>query len=95
MYRQADQSQLWRMADTTWVNGALPQRHPSGLYGIAVSALLYYFEVHEASASGIYPGFNKDLSNQPYFLARSSRAVDPESIIRRFGIPDAHSGLGS
>ena len=94
MYRQADQSQLWRMADTTWVNGAYRSAIPAD-YTESQYPLLYYFEVHEAGGSGIYPGFSKELSNRPYFLARSSRAVDPESIIRRFGIPDAHSGLGS
>ena len=94
MYRQADQSQVWRMADTTWVNGAYRSAIPAD-YTDSQYPLLYYFEVHEASASGIYPGFNKDLSNQPYFLTRSSRAFDPESIIRKFGIPDAHSGLSS
>jgi hypothetical protein len=94
MYRQADQSQLWRMADTSWGNGAYRSAIPAD-YTESQYPLLYYFEVHEAGGSGIYPGFNKDLSNQPYFLVRSSRAADPESNIRKFGIPDAHSGPSS
>ena len=94
MYRQADQSQLWRMADTTWGNGAYRSAIPAD-YTESQYPLLYYFELHEAGGSGIYPGFSRDLSNQPYFLVRSSRAADPESIIRKFGIPEAHSGLSS
>ena len=35
--------------------------------------MLYYFEVHEGGASGIYPGFKADLSNQPYYLVRGNR----------------------
>ena len=94
MYRQADQSQRWRKADTAWGNGAyrsaIPADQTESRY-----PLLYYFEVHEAGGSGIYPGFSKDLSNQPYFLVRSSRAVDAESILRKFGIPDAHGGASN
>jgi hypothetical protein len=94
MYRQADQSQRWRMADTTWGNGAYGSAIPAD-YTESQYPLLYYFELHEVAGSGIYPGFSKDLSNQPYFLVRSSRAVDPESVIRKFSIPDAHSSLSS
>ena len=35
--------------------------------------LLYYFEVHQAAGSTIYPGFSPDLSNQPYFVVRGNR----------------------
>ena len=94
MYRQADQSQLWRMADTTWGDGAYHSAIPAD-YTESQYPLLYYFEVHEASGSGIYPGFDKDLANQPYFLVRSSRAVDVESVARKFGIPDAQRSLSS
>ena len=94
MYRQADQSQLWRMADTTWGNGAYRGAIPAD-YTESQYPLLYYFEVHESGGSGIYPGFDKGLSNQPYFLVRSNRAIDTESILRKFGIPDAHSGRSS
>jgi hypothetical protein len=89
MYRQADQSQRWRTGDMAWSNGAYRSAIPAD-YTESHYPLLYYFEVHEAGGSGIYPGFNKDVSNQPYFLVRSNRAVDFESIIRKFRVPDAH-----
>ena len=64
--------------------GAIPADYTESPY-----PLLYYFEVEEAGGSGLYPGFDKDLSNQPYFLARSTRAADAETVVRKFGIPDA------
>jgi hypothetical protein len=82
------------MADTTWGDGAYHSAIPAD-YTESQYPLLYYFEVHEASGSGIYPGFDKDLANQPYFLVRSSRAVDVESVARKFGIPDAQRSLSS
>ncbi|PYR88406.1 MAG: hypothetical protein DMF84_28390 [Acidobacteria bacterium] len=72
-YRQADQSQSWRSADMTWGNeayrGAIPAEYTSSPY-----PLLYYFEVYQPGGTGIYPGFGPDLSGQPYFLVRSTRA---------------------
>ena len=35
--------------------------------------MLYYFEVHEAGGSALYPGVGKDLSAQPYYLVRGGR----------------------
>ena len=45
---------------------------PAG-YTEAPYPILYYFEVHSAAGSTIYPGFDADLSNQPYYVVRSSR----------------------
>ena len=72
MYRRADQSQTWQSADMTWQDGAYSATIPAD-YTKSAFPLLYYFEVHEASGSAMYPGFNKDLSNQPYYLVRSTR----------------------
>jgi hypothetical protein len=72
-YRQADQSQTWRSAETTWRDGAYRATVP-GDYTNSPYPLLYYFEVREASGSAIYPGFNTDLANQPYFVVRTSKA---------------------
>jgi hypothetical protein len=72
LYRQADQSQRWRtlemQARDGEYRGAVPADYTRSSY-----PLLYYFEVHEAAGSAVYPGFNPDLSNQPYFLVRSNR----------------------
>jgi hypothetical protein len=72
LYRQADQSQRWRMVEMQArdreYRGVVPGDYTQSPY-----PLLYYFEVHEAGGSAIYPGFSPDLSNQPYFVVRSNR----------------------
>ena len=72
LYRRADQSQRWRteemQARDRQYRSAIPADYTQSSY-----PLLYYFEVHEAGGSGVYPGFSPDLSNQPYFLVRSRR----------------------
>jgi hypothetical protein len=72
LYRQADQSQRWRTAEMQArdreYRSAVPADYTQSPY-----PLLYYFEVHEAAGSAIYPGFSQDLSNQPYFAVRSTR----------------------
>jgi hypothetical protein len=49
--------------------------------------LLYYFEVHQETMSGLSPGFTADLSNRPYWLVSSRRAADVEQLTGAFGIP--------
>jgi hypothetical protein len=73
LYRQADQSQSWRSAELRWANGAYSGAIPAD-YTSSPYPLLYYFEVHQAGGSAIYPGFGPDLSGQPYFMVRSTRA---------------------
>jgi hypothetical protein len=72
LYRQADQSQRWRTAEMQGrdreYRGVVPASYTQSPYPI-----LYYFEVHSSTGSTIYPGFSPDLSNQPYFVVRSSR----------------------
>jgi hypothetical protein len=72
LYRQADQSQRWRTAEMQArdreYRGVVPASYTQSPY-----PMLYYFEVHGAAGSTIYPGFGPDLSNQPYFVVRSSR----------------------
>jgi hypothetical protein len=72
LYRHADQSQRWRSAEMQLhdrrYRGVIPAGYTQSPY-----PMLYYFEVHEAGGSGLYPGFSPDLSNQPYFLVRSNR----------------------
>ena len=72
LYRRADQSQRWRteqmQSRDRQYRSVIPADYTQSPY-----PLLYYFEVHEVGGSGIYPGFNSDLSNQPYFLVRSNR----------------------
>jgi len=72
LYRHADQSQRWRSTEMTWHDGAYHGVVPPD-YTRSHYPLLYYFEVHQAAGSAIFPGFSADLSNQPYFLIRSRR----------------------
>jgi hypothetical protein len=74
LYRQADQSQRWRSAEMTARDGTYRSTIPAD-YTRSAFPLLYYFEVHAAGGSAIYPGFDADLSNQPYFLVRGH--LDP------------------
>jgi hypothetical protein len=72
LYRQADQSQRWRatemQARDREYRSVIPADYTQSPY-----PLLYYFEVHQAGGSTIYPGFNSDLSNQPYYVVRGNR----------------------
>ena len=72
LYRQADQSQRWRTAEMQARDREYRGVVPAG-YTQSPYPMLYYFEVHSATGSTIYPGFNPDLSNQPYYLVRSIR----------------------
>jgi hypothetical protein len=47
--------------------GVVPAEYTQSHYPI-----LYYFEIHEAGGGAMYPGFGPELSNQPYFLVRTS-----------------------
>jgi hypothetical protein len=71
-YRRADQSQRWRSQEMEARDRQYRSVIP-GDYTQSPYPMLYYFEVHDAAGSGIYPGFNADLSNQPYYLVRSNR----------------------
>jgi hypothetical protein len=73
-YRQADQSQHWRIADMTWRDGAYRGAIPAD-YTQSPYPLLYYFEVRQAAGSTIYPGFGPDLAGQPYYMVRRRRAT--------------------
>ncbi len=72
LYRHADQSQRWRAEEMQLRDRQYRSVIPAD-YTQSPYPLLYYFEVHEAGGSAIFPGFNPDLSNQPYFLVRSTR----------------------
>ena len=67
LYRHVNQAERWRSVDANAQSGA---------YSAAISAeytaseypLEYYFELkNNAGNAWMYPGFNKTLSNQPYF----------------------------
>jgi hypothetical protein len=43
-------------------NAAIPATYTDSPY-----PLQYYFELHTANAATLYPAFNPNLSNQPYY----------------------------
>ncbi len=70
-YRRVNQAELWR-ADPMGVGAANAYRGViPGAYTASPFPLQYYFELREApDASTLWPGFNADLSNQPYYVVR-------------------------
>ena len=72
-YRQADQSQRWRSVEMRAKDNEFRAAVP-GDYTKSPYPIQYYFEVHESGGSAIFPGFDADLSNQPYILVRRSRS---------------------
>jgi hypothetical protein len=72
-YRQADQSQRWRSVEMQAKDNEFRAAVPGG-YTQSPYPIQYYFEVHESGRSTIFPGFDADLSNQPYILVRRTRS---------------------
>lgn len=67
-YRHVTQAERWRAVDANAADGVyravIPAEYTEGDY-----SLEYYFELDDnAGNAWIYPGFNKRLSNQPYFV---------------------------
>ncbi len=66
-YRHVNQAERWNTLDAHGHGGVYTATIPAE-YTHSEFALEYYFELEDDSrTTWIYPGFNKDLSNQPYF----------------------------
>ncbi len=66
-YRHVNQAERWRVVDANAGNGAYAAAIPAE-YTESEYPLEYYFELQDTAGKGwIHPGFNKTLSNQPYF----------------------------
>ncbi len=70
-YRHVTQAERYEavemQASASLYRTSIPAKYMDSNY-----PLQYYFEIKAApSAAFIYPGFNKDLTNQPYFVIRS------------------------
>lgn len=66
-YRHVNQAERWNSVLADNNAGAYTAAIPAE-YAQSVFALEYYFELEgDTGREWIYPGFNKDLSNQPYF----------------------------
>jgi hypothetical protein len=66
-YRRVNQAERWNVLDLDGENGVYAAAIPSE-YTRSEFPLEYYFELSDArGVEWMYPGFNKNLSNQPYF----------------------------
>lgn len=71
-YRHVNQAERYQMAVMQMSGENYKATIPAG-YTDSKFPIQYYFELREDAASAcLYPGFNKDLSNQPYFIVRQS-----------------------
>jgi hypothetical protein len=67
LYRHVNQAERWRVVDANAANSAYVATIPAEYTG-SEYPLEYYFElVDKRGEAWMYPGFNKSLSNQPYF----------------------------
>lgn len=72
-HRHVNQAERWRVEDATGRNDVYAAAIPAA-YTQSPFPLEYYFEVEDAlGVRSIYPGFNKTLSNQPYFAVYKRR----------------------
>ncbi len=66
-YRRVNQAERWNVLDLDGENSVYAAAIPSE-YTLSKFPLEYYFELSDArGVEWMYPGFNKALSNQPYF----------------------------
>jgi hypothetical protein len=66
-YRHVNQAERWKTTSMSEQDGRFSQLIPAE-YTNSEYALQYFFELkHGVNSASAYPGFNKTLSNQPYF----------------------------
>jgi len=73
-YRHVNQAERWESVDMV--------KHRHSFRAVIAEAytqsrypLQYYFEVQHGAGVALYPGFNAELSNLPYFVVRSARST--------------------
>ena len=69
-YRHVNQVETYVVETMTGHRGAWLDKIP-GEYTDSVFPLMYFFELHDdAGHAWLYPGFEPDLANQPYYAVR-------------------------
>lgn len=64
LYRHVNQAERWQTAPVVGGTATIDATYTRTPFGIQ-----YYFELRRSAASAwLYPGFNADLANQPYFV---------------------------
>jgi hypothetical protein len=76
-YRHVNQAETYRVADMEAAgqgrDAAVYQATIPGEYTDSAYPLEYFFELRGGTGTAwLYPGFNAELSNQPYFLLRQA-----------------------
>ena len=72
-YRHVNQAERWQQAATSAEAGNTYNAEIDGQYTQSVYPLQYYFEMRIGDEkASLYPGFNSDLNNQPYFVVQAS-----------------------
>jgi len=72
-YRHVNQAERWQQTATTPAGGNVYKAEIDGTYTQSVYPLQYYFEVRLGEdKAALYPGFNSELNNQPYFVLQAS-----------------------
>ncbi|MDQ6707269.1 MAG: hypothetical protein M3Z85_14995, partial [Acidobacteriota bacterium] len=68
-YRHVDQAERWQRAEMRGNDRGNFAAEIPGDYSNSPFALEYYFELRrDPAVAWLYPGFNADLTNQPYFV---------------------------
>ncbi len=71
-YRQVNQAERWQTQDMKFTNATYTAAIPA-TYSKSPYALQYYFELGNGKESpALIPGFNANLSNQPYYVVQQS-----------------------
>jgi len=74
-YRHVNQAERYRMVEMR-LEGGVHRATIPGDYTQSRFPLQYYFELrHGADAASLYPGFNPELTNVPYFVVRQARGL--------------------
>ncbi len=77
LYRHLNQAEPWNSTAMEWLDyryrASVPAKYTQTPY-----PLQYYFELWEGSHAILYPGFEPNLANQPYFVVQS--AVAPARV---------------
>ncbi len=72
-YRHVNQAERWQQAATSHEGGNAYKAEIDGSYTQSVYPLQYYFELRTSEENvTLYPGFNAELNNQPYFVVQAS-----------------------
>jgi hypothetical protein len=72
-YRHVNQAERWQQAATSHDGGNTYKGEIDGSYTQSVYPLQYYFELRTGEENAaLYPGFNAELNNQPYFVVQAS-----------------------